>query len=360
MRKKFGFENIFFSLGLNNLIVFDNTEGERIEDIIEFIESFQSEENEICVGYEKWDIGSNGELRDYSPSPYRKDENHVITEFSYSDKIPVHSKFIIKEFILSAQKILRDCHLYTPHYKSQFDRIFERSKDLLQDLSLLYGDDQYEGSDLIAELGSVFDNEIICNHQLGRLVQLNSSLAYVATQAYSGIYPILYNTGVIRLHSILGVGSAVSALFELVLQLEEGFYISNFESVIDSTYNNVKIDSINSLSEILQHNVANWKFDSDIENVVDSLMPKEYVSLDSNLNFFSRFAFFSARLGFREYDYSATAAIQVLADSTSLDWNIINYTHEIIHNHVRIITDKVLGLDGRFNTGRSGDDSSLH
>ena len=48
-----------------------------------------------------------------------------------------------------------------------------------------------------------------------------------------------------------------------------------------------------------------------------------------------RLVYISGRLGFRETQYSITAAIQVLAAVNTISWNLMTLSHELMHAHVR-------------------------
>ena len=90
-------------------------------------------------------------------------------------------------------------------------------------------------------------------------------------------------------------------------------------------------------SELLRNDTVS----ADIQEKTAAIKKEDFNESISK-GYYNRLAFFSGRLGFREYDFSATAAIQVLVESHSLEWHVINYTHEIIHNHVRIILTRNL------------------
>jgi hypothetical protein len=90
-----------------------------------------------------------------------------------------------------------------------------------------------------------------------------------------------------------------------------------------------------------KHSVEAWESDQSRKVIVNGSSNAQSKTEKDEV-FFSRFPFFSGRLGFREYDLSATAALQVLVAGSALEWNVINYTHEIIHNHVRIILEPLI------------------
>ena len=239
-------------------------------------------------------------------------------------------------------------------------------------MSFLYGDSTYSPSpELISALnlnGIEISEEIILslkahkkwedliNENNGRLIQFNSAMSYVYSQAYSGTFPIFDHIGIIRRHSLLGIGSAIGALFELIIQIEGSLFLLPFEDINYPIYNEI-INNESFFSFLVDpslHKSELWKNDvkrvsyGEIFNPVKSnaKLPDDY---------FNRLSFYSGRLGFREYDLFATAAIQVLVEGNSLDWNVINYTHEIIHNHVRMILNHLITPPPSLRDGNDND-----
>ena len=348
----------WFSLGLANLVIIDNEKsGKFTESVIDFLK-----QKDNITASETWII-NKGKIIEHT-LPFSKKEHKTVEveelNLIVSDKLPLHIKFAVSEFKISANKLLTASKKFTPFYYKKHFKTVDASQQLINDLSFLHGDFDFIPDDsLINEIGAkdlaeamklVSDGEVktrkeeLINDRNGRLIQLNSSLSYVYSQSFAGIFPLFDHVGIIQRHSLLGVGSAISALTELLDQIEGGLYILPFEEISQCAYSNHSIQSDKfypCFQETYFHDSLHWQNDV-VKNSVTKSFEIQNNSKKLPEDFFNRFAFFSGRLGFREYDLSATAAIQVLVEANSLQWNIINYTHEIIHNHVRIILNQLL------------------
>jgi len=326
----------WFSLGLANLVIITNdSDGELANEIGSYLET-----NKGYIATEKWiikDKGINTTLNEVKLNTIHHET------FKLRAELPLSSQFILSELIITVEEILSSCKKYTPHYYEDFQAIFNAGTDLINDLYFLDGDEHQQHS-------GAFDNSITSaerdqwkSDRLGRLVQFSSALSYVYSQIYSGSFPVLDHVGIIRRHSLLGIGTANGALFQLLLQLEKAFLYIPFENIIASQYNTAFIPTefFKSFSPD-KHLIHIWESDQTRKVIFGSSDPESHKHINKETEFFSRFPFFSGRLGFREYDLSATAALQVLVEASSLEWNVINYTHEIIHNHVRIILEPLI------------------
>lgn len=343
---------LWFSLGLANLVIIENQDSAGITEKV--LLSLRQEQN--ITAYETWKvvdgkISNEGErvtVIEHSDTKVEK------FDLRLSEKLPLHIKFGVSEYIISINKFLTASKKFTPHYYPQHYKTIDASKDVINDLSFLFGDDAFEPTQaLINSLSAKSQDEAreflisphgrkrkedLINDRNSRLIQFNSSMSYVYSQAYSGTFPIFDHIGIIRRHSLLGIGSAIGALFELVSQIEEALFYLPFEKIDYPIYaaNIPDASYFDLLEEPSQHNVDLWKNDS-VRAVLSKTLDPAQSSSTLPVDFFNRLSFFSGRLGFREYDLSATAAIQVLTEGNSLQWHVINYTHEIIHNHVRLI-----------------------
>ncbi|MDF2190555.1 hypothetical protein [Paraflavitalea sp. CAU 1676] len=349
---------IWFSLGLANVVIIERPAKREVSKQI--IEKLKQEAN--ITASETWRIKDNKILK--HKFPYSQLDHHTSVadqiSITVSDKLPLHLKFTVSEFILSANKFLSASKKFTPRYYEKHCKTVDASLALINDLSFLYGDldfvpenfhlksiyDSYneKSDDVLRDNTFLKIREELINDYNGRLIQFNSALSYVYSQTYSGTFPLFDHFGIIQRHSLLGVGSAISSLTELLVQLESAFYFLPFESIDDCLYGSSMLSDLNILNSFMSlsgHDVEIWKKDSVRNSVLKESNPlRTLKSLPSD--FFIRLAFFSGRLGFREYDFSATAALQVLVEANSLQWNVINYTHEIIHNHVRLILNNLL------------------
>ena len=355
-------DEIWFSLGLANLVFFDNSPNqEKTKEISKYLN-----ENEGVLASETW-IVSNGCIIDSLQNYFNKEDLDSRTlDIHLSEKVTDFISFSISEFILSANRLLSISKIFTPYLYDKHIGFIGPCRGLVTDLSFLHGDFDYDpsyslilraqrnsGKDDLSneEVYNSIDSkerEDLISNISSRLVHINSTLSYVYNQIYSGSFPIFDHIGIIKYHSLLGIGSAVGAIYELLTTLDDVFSQIPFDR-LDAE--NIYKDSqsklstyINSIKLPTHHYLENWKTDHNRETIIKTL---KLENKDDESLYFNRLSFFSGRLGFREYQLTATSGIQVLVSACTLDWNVINYTHEIIHNHVRIILDEILNPSER-------------
>lgn len=350
---------VWFTLGLPNVVVIDTPDHGLTNEVIDYCK-----QHKICVGFETWKLDESCSIEDYPEIAYDSipDSEYSRLDFKIPDNLLLHEKFVVSEFKASANKILSSSFRSTPQYYPSHLKILSQAVELVTDLFYLRDNtDDFDPSEDLVELlaNPEFLKDEIFNDTYGRIVQLNSSLSYVYSQVYAGAFPILDHIGIIRRYSLLGVGTAIHALYELLFQLEELFLVIPFEKHLspddedndylkndDREYIKKIPDELSELKSPSFHELSAWK--SVGESIINRISPDKYTPLSDHLefeNFYNRFAFFSGRLGFREYDFTATAAIQVLVEAKTLRWNVANYTHEILHNHVRIILNEIIAIN---------------
>lgn len=344
---------VWTSIGLANLIVFDTPcSTANADTIFDFLKS-----NNKVVGAERWVIEDN---RISEPILLHSSagNNMVQSGIKISEKLPLNIKFSVSEFLISVDKFLTASKRFTPHYFTRHQKtIIVSTKRLIADLSFLSGDSSFDPSAAVInslsskDKSQAFTNlskeefkekvEEQINDRHGRIVHFVSALSYLYSQAYAGTFPLFDHNGLIRRHSLLGIGSAIGALYELVCQIEETFSFLPFYNFkeIGFTTENIPRNYLTIFSDPSNHSQSIFKDDPVSRQIkeVTAKLSKQTDNLSVPSDYYNRISFFSGRLGFREYDFSATAAIQVLVEAHTLDFHVINYTHEIIHNHVRII-----------------------
>ena len=333
-------ENVWFSIGLANVIVISES-----DDFIK-IHNFISEQLDI-KNHEAWVIKDGVVNRD-SEKLKIHDSTPDLINYKISSKLLAHEAFSVSEFLLSANKILLASSKFTPYYYEEFKLIFKSAFLRVLELEYLRGEIVPAPTELIQNI--IVNNphlkEKYINDRHGRIVQMNSSLSYIYNQIFSGSLPVLHHASIIRQHSLLGVGTGVNALYETLRQLEELFVEMQIDEKLSNEIygDNIPKDlKLKCPSDHLNKGSSNLWSIIGKENL-NKIQPSKYKKYEGFEPYFNRFSFFSGRLGFREYDYTATAAIQVLVESKSLKWNIINYTHEIIHNHVRLILNELIDI----------------
>lgn len=347
-------ESIWFSLGLANIVIF--------EDKTTYSDSVikQLTDSKNITGYERWEMDD----QQFTPAQRRmfklvnNVEKYDQCEVQISTKLPLYLKFTVSEFIISVDKLLKASKKFTPHYYKRHVKTVQVLEDFVNDLGLLHGDQQFEPSvstlsflhaknkkEVLEKLADKnYEKKIkeLINEWHGKIVQFNSSLSYIYSQAYAGTFPIFDHIGIVRRHSLLGLGTAISSLYELMIQLEAAFIQVPFRKIANSPYHseNVPTEYIDLIVEPTKFNPKLWSRDT----VRGQMAEEEIAALTFRKepeDYYNRLSFYSGRLGFREYDFAATGAIQVVVESHTLPWHIINYTHEIIHSHVRYLLQQL-------------------
>ncbi|MCB9204065.1 MAG: hypothetical protein H6603_03710 [Flavobacteriales bacterium] len=353
--------SVWFTLGLSNVVLVEREIDSPADSVQALVKSRSDEIQTHVNALESWSVVDFCVVKNKVDVLGRLKRYELSVKFPKPlEKYPTDTQFAVSEYMISAQKILDASRKFTPQYHDDFVRIFEEAQQLVDDLLGLLANDMKLVRPKLKELvRKGFSKEQLINDKHGRLTQLNSALSYVYNQAYSGSLPILEHFGIIRRFSLLGVGGGINALFELVGQLEELFVVLNFEEVIESgDYFNEPIGfkySPGFMDDEFDRKV--FEDDYNRKRLIEKISPVEYTKVKED-DYFKRFSFYSGRLGFREYDFSATSAIQVLIDGKNLRWNVVNYTHELIHNHVRIILNKLLRT-GYFDYGSDAAKSYL-
>jgi hypothetical protein len=163
----------------------------------------------------------------------------------------------------------------------------------------------------------------IIHQNLDRLVQIDSALSYVATQALTGAVPILDRRSLIRRYSLLGVGTAVLALTRIAHSIESAFATGAIETILEEWGNS--LTPLPGLDKLPEYDSRKWAESSRraLSKQVEArgLCPK--------------LPYFSGRLGFRETEYTVSAAIHSLGAGASAEWSFLTVTHEMVHGHVR-------------------------
>ncbi|MXV16498.1 hypothetical protein [Hufsiella ginkgonis] len=346
---------LWFSIGLANLVLFDNSKDGSVTQAI--VSVLLDKEN--ITAYEVWEI-DKGRISLVNPpivKNFSADKDVYHCGLAISEKVPLHIKFACSEYIISVDKFLTASKKFTPHYFSLHEKTVLAANDLVTDLAFLYQDELQSPSDALLSSLDAETKELavqklhdpslrigvdeLINDWHGKLIQFNSSMSYIYSQTYSGTFPIFDHIGLVRRHSLLGIGSGVGALYELLSQLENVFFRLPFDELTTTLYfkTNCPPEYSNLIIDPSLFEARVW-YDDVVKNTVVGT-EVSHLSVSFPEDFFHRLSFFSGRLGFREYELSATAAIQVLVESHRLPWHIINYTHEVIHNHVRMILNQM-------------------
>jgi hypothetical protein len=173
----------------------------------------------------------------------------------------------------------------------------------------------------------------IIHQNMDRLVQIDSALSYVATQALTGAVPILDRRSLIRRYSLLGIGTAILALTRIAHSIESAFAVGGIETILEDWGSN--LTPLPGLDKLPEYDPSNWR-----ESSRHALI-KEVESR----GLCPKLPYFSGRLGFRETEYTISAAIQSLGAGLSAEWSFLTVTHEMVHGHVRHLLSVILQGD---------------
>jgi hypothetical protein len=165
--------------------------------------------------------------------------------------------------------------------------------------------------------------ETILHQGSDRIVQINAALSYLSTQALSGAVPVLERRSLIRRYSLLGVGTGVLALTRIARSIEQAFAAGALETVLGERAVDAK--PLPGLDRLPHYETGGWS-----EHSVNRWEGKV-----ERRRLYPKLPYFSGRLGFRESEYSISAALQSLAAGAGPEWSLLTLTHEMVHGHVR-------------------------
>ena len=229
--------SLWYTLGLANLIVIENPAN---KGLTQKVTDYLRDKNNLTA-FETWTITNDNYVStEPGPSFYyaTNDATPVDCNLKLSSQLPLNIKFSVSEFIISVNKLLTASKKFTPHYYLKHQKTIEVTKFIVADLSFLHGDFSFQPTPAllnslkaktIEEAVSIIQNKTInvenlINDKHWMIVQFNSSLSYIYSQAYAGTFPLFDHFGIVRRHSFLGLGTAIGALYELIIQLEQAFF----------------------------------------------------------------------------------------------------------------------------------------
>jgi hypothetical protein len=219
----------------------------------------------------------------------------------------------------------RWARLYAPDEVERLACLFEDVRDLVCELLWLHSKQTtdapagLEGNDLTNHL----ERAKLIQQRSDRIVQINSALSYVISQGFFGAPPVLADSSLIQRHSLLGIGRAYRGLLNLVREIETAF---RAWSVVGSVYEKWKsFPKLGTFEDGGEIDGSTWK---------ELNLPDVILAGPGDADPF-KLAYFSGRLGFRESEYSVSAAIHSLTSGDAPEWHLSTMTHEMLHGHVR-------------------------
>lgn len=317
-------KKIWISHGLASIIVFSHS-----KDLLINIKKINKTK---LRAYEIWEI-NNHKLNnnDIHYEIFKKSniniDDYKIINFS---KLPNDIQNIIFEFINSRNNAISYAAKYMVNHLSVYKTLTKCVNDIIDELNNLYNINNIQSSSTIYEK-DLLDLENKKHQRVSRLIQINSALSYVISQSYSGAIPLLKNECFIRCYSLLGVGTAISAINRFAQFIEEIFEKNPIDVIISDRF--IQIDGVNPIKSLGHYNPKEWleyklKPDTSLKNII----PEQYVH---------KLLYFSGRYGFREAEFSVSIALQVLFSTYRTKWNLMTLSHEMLHGHVREIMSAI-------------------
>jgi hypothetical protein len=273
------------------------------------------------VRVERWQI-INGCIEDvtfFNVKGAKSEIERAAARLRAYGNLPPDMRGAVDEFVGSIDTLVPYLGEAFPDEVTTYERLITEVDELLAGLHPVGVDDT--DLDLVQRTRSF--------HQAtDRIVQINSTLSYVTTQHLAGFLPILERRSLIRRYSLLGTSIASRALVRLTRHVEQAFQSGKVESVITNFYSSTApLPGVRWRS----YEAKDWgKFN--VSKFRDQAPERSVVR---------KSPYFSGRLGFREAEYSVSAALQVLWAGDTPEWNLSTMTHELLHGHVRNILSHV-------------------
>ncbi len=307
-----------FSAGLASVVLIGN-QAELYERLVN------------TVGYsprsrEHW-VVTNSEITDVRCDCPRAQSVSLPTLQPYSS-LPVVAKTAMDEFISGMELLVPKIATHLPNELPVFLALVGAVDELAKEMTYVSSPHGAPPETLAEYDGGDFADRSDRAHQIlfqntDRVIQINAALSYLSTQALSGAVPILERRSLIRRHSLLGVGTAVLALMRMTRAIERAFASANLEAII--TGKAADAGPLPGLDRLPEYESTGWQHSS-----VNRW--KEKVTARPA---YPKLPYFSGRLGFRETEYTISAALQSLTAGSHPEWSVLTLTHEMVHGHVR-------------------------
>jgi hypothetical protein len=244
------------------------------------------------------------------------------------DDLPLVPRTIVDEFVCSIGLLLPKIAVHLPSELETFIGLVKRVAELVNEIAYAVkplGNPpgslaEYTQQNFIDDPELV---ETIVHQASDRIVQINAALSYLSTQALSGAIPVLERRSIIRRYSLLGVGTAILALTRIARSIERAFATAALETILGERA--VDASPLPGLEHLPDYDPTRWG-EYSVNRFEGKVPPREP---------YPKLPYFSGRLGFRETEYTISAALQSLAAGAGPEWGLLTVTHEMVHGHVR-------------------------
>lgn len=311
-------KSTFYCLGLTSVILIaqDPALLRELEEI--------SEQPQLAA--ESWDIVNKTIVGIKFPVSRSLNYPSEQLQFPEYSSLPLAERAIVDEFCITISLLYPKLWTQMPTEIDKIERLIKVIYSCIEELVYINNPGEPKPETLtsytLEELRSPREANLIKHQNLDRIVQVNSALSYVSTQAFSGAIPIFERRSLIRRHSLLGIGSAMLALNNIARFIENCFAQIPFQDIIIKSFaTSAHLPGMN--NEV--YDCADWNKYS--VNIFEShhKAAEQYFKLP----------YFSGRLGFRETEYSIAAALQSISSGAGFEWSLLTLTHEMLHGHVR-------------------------
>ena len=257
-------------------------------------------------------------------------------ELPVYDLLPTAPRTAVDEFLAGMRLIVPNIVTHLPSHLPMFIQVTESVSELVSEM--VFANDpsglppptlsEYQPEEFSKDPALA---ESILHQNTDRIVQINSALAYLLTQALSGAVPILERRSIIRRHSLLGVGTAILALTNITRTAEKAFATAALETVLAERAGTAA--PLPGLGDLPSYDASNWRLHNLDKFTVPPRKP------------FAKIPYFSGRLGFRETEYTVAASLHSITAGANPAWSLLTVTHELVHGHVRNLIAQILQGD---------------
>jgi hypothetical protein len=323
--KNIGSENlikrVFYTIGLASILLISE-EPDYNTELLKIVDKKPS-------SIEVWTVKKANIEKVFCGLNVKKNYNSELLKVHNYTKLPITIKAIVDEFVANIALIVPKVSIHIPNEIETFERLVYHVNELIAELIYLYdpkGAPSVTLNEYSAEVlkKDAMVRESIIHQNIDRLIQINSALSYVSTQALSGAVPILERRSLIRRHSLLGIGTSILALNSLARSIEQAFSEEPIEDIIADRMTDAK--PLSGLENLPDYDPSEWKKYYSVNRWHKKVDPRQR---------YPKLPYYSGRLGFRETEYTISAALEAITVGLSLEWSLLTVTHEMLHGHVR-------------------------
>jgi hypothetical protein len=164
------------------------------------------------------------------------------------------------------------------------------------------------------------------------LVEINACLTMLNSQLVAVTPPLTQSTFPVGEYSLLGIGSAVRAVWRLYTHMSDVFSQAQHLDKLHAMGNGAPFDP--GIKPYAQLDLESW---ADSPHSLESqgaggtsAAPRRHI------------VYFSSRWGFHQTVQSVSLSWQCLGGNAAREWNLLTLSHEFLHSHLREILDELL------------------